>query len=87
MGRKRKNNNGFCERKLGTEKTSQLKERIALERYREMITREIKKKKYCCVVSQFQRQIKDSTYLQIKEVTERKNLCKRGFFGGDGKHS
>ena len=87
MGRKRKNNNGFCERKLGTEKTSQLKERIALGRYREMITREIKKKKYCCVVSQFQRQIKDSTYLQIKEVTERKNLCKRRFFGGDSKHS
>ena len=87
MGRKRKNNNGFYERKLGTEKTSQLKERIALGRYREMITREIKKKKYCCVVSQFQRQIKDSTYLQIKEVTERKNLCKRRFFGGDSKHS
>ena len=87
MGRKRKNNNGFCERKLGTEKTSQLKERIALGRYREMITREIKKKKYCCLVSQFQRQIKDSTYLQIKEVTERKNLCKRRFFGGDSKHS
>ena len=87
MGRKRKNNKGFYERKLGTEKTSQMKERIALGRYREMITREIKKKKYCCVVSQFQRQIKDSTYLQIKEVTERKNLCKRRFFGGDSKHS